>query len=142
MNELNSDNITLWELKKISKVLILSNASIIEKEIAKIANTDERKKVWVLLNGKRMAKEIADEVGITVRAVRYFLVAAATAELIEYTEREPPRRILDYVPPSWIELVKPPEIEEEKTDAKIDEPAQRTLNEHEKGQETAVKNGG
>jgi hypothetical protein len=106
MNDASEDDgRTFWELKKISKILALANAPIIEKELAKIANSAKRKKMWVLLDGKRMPKEIAQEVGVTQMAVSYFLNAAAAAELIEYTQREPPRRLLDYVPPAWIDLV-------------------------------------
>jgi hypothetical protein len=99
------DESSLRELKKISKILLLANAPIIEKELSKIANSDARKKMWVLIDGKRMPKDIAKEVGVTQMAVSYFLTAAAAAEFVEYTQREPPRRIFDYIPPSWIGLV-------------------------------------
>jgi len=108
-----NENSTLRELKKISKILLLAHASAIEREISKIANTDARKKMWVLINGKRMPKDIANEVGVTPMAVSYFLNAAAAAELIEYSPRKPPCKILNYVPPSWIELVTPT-VEREK----------------------------
>jgi len=106
MNEQKKeDNATLHELKKISKILTLVNAAAIEKELSKIANTDARKKMWVLIDGQRMPKNIAKEVGVTQMAVSYFLNTASAADFIEYTQREPPRKILDYVPPSWIDLV-------------------------------------
>jgi len=106
MDEPSKENtLTLRELRKISKILILANASTIEKELLKIANTDARKKMWVLIDGKRVPKDIAKEAGVTQMAVSYFLDAASAAELVEYAKREPPRRILDYVPPSWIDLV-------------------------------------
>ena len=99
------DTPTLRELKKISKILTLANASIIEGELSKIAKTDSRKKMWVLIDGKRMPQDVADAIGVTRRAVTYFLDDAAAAEFIEYNPYEPPRKILDYVPPSWIDLV-------------------------------------
>lgn len=99
------NNAVLRELKKVSKILILANASIIKNELSKIANSNARKKIWVLIDGKRMPKELAKEAGVTLMAVSYFLNAAASAEFIEYTKREPPCKILDYVPPSWIDLV-------------------------------------
>ena len=106
----------LRELKKISKILTLTNASSLEKELEKIASTDDRKKMWVLMDGNRRQKEIAVAAGVTQAAVSYFLSAAGAAELIEYPRGEPPRRIVDYVPPSWIELAKlPPAEENEKT---------------------------
>jgi hypothetical protein len=115
MNEEEKRDKTLRELKKISKILILANANIIEKELSKLANSDTRKKMWVLIDGKRMPADIAKEAGVTAMAVSYFLNAGVATELVEYRRGEPPWRALDYVPPEWIELVKLPvsvEIEE------------------------------
>jgi len=114
MNGLNNGNTTLRELKKISKILILSNAPAIEKELSKFATTNDRKKMWVLIDGRRLVKEIAAEAGVTVVAVSYFLNAGVAAELIEYEKGKSPRKVLNYVPPSWLELVKLPEVKEEK----------------------------
>lgn len=117
----------LRELKKLSKILILANAGIVERELSKIASTNDRKKMWVLIDGKRMPGDIAKEAGVTAMAVSYFLNAGAATELIEYERGEPPRRILDYVPPSWIELVKLPvsgeteKAQQVKLDASIEE---------------------
>ena len=105
----------LRELKKISKILTLTNASSLEKELEKIASTDDRKKMWVLMDGNRRQKEIAVAAGVTQAAVSYFLSAAVATELVEYPQGEPPRRIVDYVPPAWIELVKLPPAEETET---------------------------
>jgi len=118
-----STDATLRELKKISKVLILANAGAVEKELSKIASTNDRKKMWLLMDGKRMPADIAKEASVTAMAVSYFLSAAVAAELVEYKRGEPPRRILDYVPPSWIELVKLPTtsaVAEEVHQAKLD----------------------
>lgn len=97
--------LTLRELKKISKILILANASVIEDELEKIANSDVRKKIWVLIDGKRLANEIASNLGVNPSTLSRFLDAASAADLVEYTKGEPPCRLLDYVPPSWIDLV-------------------------------------
>ena len=107
-----SSEASLRELRKISRILILANAASIEEEFSKIATTNERKKMWVLMNGKKMPKDLAKETGVTIMAVSNFLAAGVATELIEYNRGEPPRRILDYVPPSWIELVKLPAVGE------------------------------
>jgi len=104
---------TLRELKKISKILILTNSPAIERELSKIASSDYRKRIWIYMDGKRMPKDIAKEVGVTQMAVSYFLSAGVAAELIEYERGQPPRRILDYVPPAWLTLVKLPAEGEE-----------------------------
>jgi hypothetical protein len=106
----------LAELRKISKILLLANASVVESELDKIATSDDRKRMWVLVNGFRMPKDIAGQLKITDRAVRYFLDALAAAGFIENRKGEPPRKILDYVPPSWIELAQVEEKEESATE--------------------------
>ena len=66
-----------------------------------------------------MPKDIAQNVGVSQMAVSKFLDCASAADLVVYTQREPPRRTLDYVPPSWVDLVITEEKEElEKQDAK------------------------
>jgi hypothetical protein len=99
-----SEKEVLRELKKMSRVLLLANATQVERELGKIASTDDRKKIWVLVNGSLTSKEIADRVGITQRGVNLFLREAKLAEFIDYDE-DCPRRILDYVPAAWIALV-------------------------------------
>ena len=112
----------LRELKNISKILTLANAPMIETEISKIANSDARKRMWILIDGKRMPKDLAKEVGVTPMAVSNFLTALATADFVEYTQREPPSRKLNYIPPSWIGLIVKEKIDEtSKNEEKKDE---------------------
>jgi len=102
----------LAELRKISKILLLVNASVIESELGKIATSEDRKKMWVLIDGVRMPSDIATQLKVTARAVRYFLDGLTAAGFIENPRGEPPKKILDYVPPSWIELLQVEEKEE------------------------------
>jgi len=104
------DEKILNELRKISKLLVLSNAKVIEVELNKIASNDARKKMWVLIDGKKMPKDLAKETRVTAMAVSNFLNAALAGGLIEYAPRQPPIRALDYVPPSWLSLVKLPDV--------------------------------
>lgn len=99
----------LAELKKILKILTLAHSDAIEGTLSKIATTDERKQIWVLVDGNLMSKDIADRVGITEDAVNKFLRVLQRAELIDNPPRKPPRRLIDYVPPSWIDLLRPEE---------------------------------
>ena len=99
----------LQELRAIKKILLLANSEIIEGELSKIATTDERRRIWVLIDGERTVKDLAKEVKVTERAVHYFLSALRAAGFIEYTRGKPPRKILDYVPPSWLQLVSLPQ---------------------------------
>jgi len=140
MNDQYINQFVLRELRKISKILILANASIIEKELSKIANSNSRKKVWVLIDGERMPKDLAKEAGVTQMAVSYFLNAAASAEFIEYTKREPPRKILDYVPPAWIDLVTEERGEAEQEASKEVEDTRAKPNEIELAPQTVEAN--
>jgi len=98
----------LRELQKITRILTLANAEIIEKELAKYATTDERKMIWVLIDGVRMSKDMVPLIASikTVRAINIFLSQLDKAQLIENPWGKPPRKLIDYVPPSWIELIK------------------------------------
>ena len=105
----------LTELKKISKILAMVNAETIENELAKYATTDERKKIWVLIDGKRMSKDIATSSGVTRRAVDLFLKSLEIAELVESAWGKPPKRILDFVPAPWLDLIEPEEVKQGET---------------------------
>jgi hypothetical protein len=99
-----NDNVIL-ELRKINRVLTLSNAERIEEELSKIATTSERKKIWVMINGDRSQDDIANALGVARRTVNIFVGVLATADLVDAQRGKPPRRILNYVPPSWLDLV-------------------------------------
>lgn len=98
------------ELKNISKVLILSNSDKIPAELEKSATIDERKIVWILINGKNDNKGIAERVGIRERSVRRTIKLFEEVELVDNPRGKPARRLLNYVLPDWIELL-PPENE-------------------------------
>jgi hypothetical protein len=98
------ENEILRELRQISKISLLANAKAIETELGKLANTNDKKKMWVLIDGKRRVKDIAKDGNVSERAVNYFIAAARAAGLINYKEREPPIKLLEYSPPSWIML--------------------------------------
>ena len=105
----------LRELQKITKILTLGHAEAIEKEIAKYATTDERKKVWVLIDGINMPKGMTRLIkGIKVRAIEVFLKEIERAGWIENPKKKPPRKLIDYVPPAWIELLEEGEGEKKK----------------------------
>ena len=108
----------LDELKKIAKILSLAHAATVEKEIEKLASSEARKRIWVLIDGTRMPKDIAKEVSVTEQAVYYFLNALAAAGLAENPRGKPPRRVLEYVPPSWIEIAQQSNKVEREQDGK------------------------
>jgi hypothetical protein len=96
----------LDELRKVSKILTLVNAKALEIELSKYATTDERKKAWILIDGNSLPEEIGEKAGIKLRAIQEFLKILVDATLIENFRGKPPKRLLDYVPASWLELIK------------------------------------
>ena len=113
----------LIELRKISKLLALVNAKTLEAELSKYATTDERKKAWVLIDGNRLPEEIGENSGMKLRTIQDFLKTLVEADLIENARGIPPKKLLDYVPASWLDLLKPePEEKKQKGEEKVNEP--------------------
>lgn len=109
----SEENQTLKELKTITKILLLTNAEKLETELGRIATTDNRKKIWVLIDGKTSPEDISKQIDSSISTVRNFLTALERAGLIENPYGEPPAKLIDYVPPKWIELLKPSEERKE-----------------------------
>lgn len=95
----------LAELNKISKILTISNGVMLEKELSKYATTDDRKKIWILIDGIRQADDIVKISGLTKTPVYNFLKMLEDSNLIERQHGKAPRRLLDYVPPGWTDLI-------------------------------------
>jgi len=106
MNKQNKeDRLTLRELKKISKILLLAHGKQLDAELGRIATTDDRKRVWVLIDGKLDPEGISKQSGLSVGSVRNFLTVLEKAELVENPYGKPPVKLIDYVPPKWIGLL-------------------------------------
>jgi hypothetical protein len=115
---MTNDDETLKELKKISKILAMAHGEQLEKELSKIASTDDRKRIWVLMNGELTPEEISRQTNITIGTIKNYLTILKKAELIENPYGKPPKKLIEYIPPRWVELLKLPEEKtEEKTRA-------------------------
>ena len=108
-----SDEEILAELKKITKLLMFAYSDDIKIEIEKVATTPQRKMIWALLDGIHMSNEIAQKIKISTSAVNIFLDKAKILGLAKNPRNEPPYRLIDYVPPEWVDLI-PIEEEEPK----------------------------
>lgn len=117
----------LNELRKISKILTLANAPVLEKELEKYATTPERKKAWVLINGERTPDELITGSGMKQAAVYKFLKLLSDADLVETPHGDPPKKKLEFVPASWLDLFEP-EKEEPKQKQKVDQDVKATTN--------------
>ena len=116
----------LKELKRISKILIMSNGNNLEKELGRYATNEDRKRIWVLIDGNRQADDIVKATGLKKSAVYGFLKNLEDAQLVERQHGKPPKRLLDYVPSDWIELtqVEPNQTSKEDEQIATQQPAQ------------------
>jgi len=116
MNE--GDSKQLEELQKITKILTHAYSELLEIEISKYASTDRRKMIWVLIDGINMPNDITNKVRtakVGLRTVYDFLEVLEKAKLIENPEGKPPRRLIELVPASWIDLLEGKTEEKKKT---------------------------
>src|SRR6058998_2786908 len=88
----------LAELKGINKVLTLANGAELEAELDKYASTQERKRAWALIDGKKDIAELEKLSGLKRRSTYDFLELLERAGLIERSRGKPPIRLIDYVP--------------------------------------------
>jgi hypothetical protein len=116
----------LVELRKISKILTLANATVLERELEKYATTPERKKVWVLINGERLPDDLITGSGMKRRAVYSFLKILSDADLVETPYGKPPKKKLEFVPAAWLDLLE--EKEEPKQKKEGEQNVQTTPN--------------
>jgi hypothetical protein len=106
----------LNELKKISKLLTLANADVLERELGKVATTPERKKIWILVDGETMPDELIKNSGMKQAALYNFIKALANADLIENPHGKAPKKKLEFVPASWLDLLQPEPEDKKKVD--------------------------
>ena len=103
MSDVNDE--ILAELRKLTKLVTISNGKSIESELQQYATNDGRRKIWVLVDGKNQVDDIVKLSGLKQRTVYEFLKILEDAKLVEKSFGKPPIRLLDYVPPKWVELL-------------------------------------
>jgi hypothetical protein len=101
----------IHELKKISKLLTFAYSDKIIRELEKMASTEKRKMMWVLIDGTKDPEEISKRVGLSARSVYDFQNILEAAGLANNPWGKPASKIFDYVPPEWIELLPPEKVE-------------------------------
>ena len=93
------------EISIIKGILLLSNFELIEKNLEIIFTTNDRKLMWILLDGKKTQDEIAKEVGKTQAAVSYFISLGKELGLINDNEGQA-KRAIEVIPKEWLVLKK------------------------------------
>lgn len=105
-----SDN---WaELTKLTRIM---SVPIAIRELEGLANSNERKAIWVLCSGKLTREQIFKKSGVSLKTVTTFVDLAMTYGLLEEERGKGghPRRVIDYVPSNWKTLVKKKQPQEE-----------------------------
>ena len=89
------------EVLKIRQLLEMLSRGVLREELEKTATTEQRRRIWTLLNGARRTEEVAHVVGVSQRAVQAFVSDLERADLIMTRRRGYPRRRFDYTPSNW-----------------------------------------
>lgn len=73
------------------------------QDLEKVANTSARQEIWRLSDGNLNNDEIAKKIGITLRAVQYFVQDGEIMGLITTMKRGYPKRTdsFDEIPAEW-----------------------------------------
>lgn len=73
----------------------------VKNELTRLASSLDRRKIWSLCDGATSTSEIATRVGVTKRAVQYFVQDGMKSGLVTLDKRGYPRRTIDWTPPDW-----------------------------------------
>ncbi len=99
---------TITLLKEISEHLrairLLTEIQLrgpVRDELSRLASSLDRRRIWILCDGATTTTEIAKKVGVTNRAVQYFVQDGLKSGLLNVDRRGYPRRTIDWAPPDW-----------------------------------------
>lgn len=101
------------ELGKLTRIIAVPIAM---EQLENLANSDERRAIWVLCSGKLTREQISKKSGIHLSTVKSFVGMAMTYGLLEEEKGKGghPKRIIDHVPSNWKKLVKKKKPQKEK----------------------------
>ncbi len=100
------DEKILEELHAIKTILIITNNEKIDVIFNEVVNTVNRRKMWAMIDGVKMPKDIADSVGISAMAVSDFLKRVSEVGFVKYELGKPPKKSITYTPAAWLEDTK------------------------------------
>lgn len=89
------------EIVKIRQLLEITVKDNIKKELERILTTKKRKMVWALSDGFTDTQTIAEQAGISQRAVQITVRDLQNADFLVLERRGFPKRKFDYVPLEW-----------------------------------------
>jgi hypothetical protein len=91
-------------LKVLRKLKEIELRGPVKNELSAFASSRERRKMWIFSDGKASTTEIAKRVGVSQRAVQYYVQDGLKAGFLRLDRRGFPSRTIDWVPPEWESL--------------------------------------
>jgi hypothetical protein len=88
-------------LKVIRKLTELQLRGPVKDELDKFASSIERRRLWGLCDGTMSTIEMSKKIGISPRAVQYFVQDGLKAGFLRVDRRGYPSRTIDWTPPEW-----------------------------------------
>jgi biotin operon repressor len=91
----------LKEIDEIKRYLRFLARESIVTTLVKTATTSDRQQMWRLADGSLSNEQIAEKVGVSLRAVQYFVEEAEGVGLLVIEKRGYPRKIENIIPSEW-----------------------------------------
>jgi len=89
------------ELVKVRHLLEILVREELKKSLEELLTTQERRKIYAIMDGLSGTEEIAQKVGVSQRSVQLLVKDLSDAGLVSLGRRGHPRRTFDYVPSEW-----------------------------------------
>ena len=89
------------ELVNVRHLLEIAIRGELKKEIERVVTTDERRRIYVLLDGFSSTEQIAQRAGVSQRSVQLLVKELVDAGLVVMERRGYPKRVFDYIPSEW-----------------------------------------
>jgi hypothetical protein len=110
------------ELTKLTRIVAVPIAI---EQLEDLANSDERKAIWVLCSGRLTRDQISKKSGVSLKTVTTFVDLAMTYGLLEEEKGKGghPRRVIDHIPSNWKSIgkrKKPPKEQKQEASAQED----------------------
>ena len=89
------------ETVKVRHLLEIMVRDQLKKSLEQSLTTEERRKIYVLMDGISGTEEIAQKAGVSQRSVQLLVKDLLDAGLVSLEKRGYPRRTFDYIPSEW-----------------------------------------
>ena len=89
------------EMVKVRHLLEIMVRDQLKKSLEQSVTTEERRKIYALMDGISGTDAIAQKAGVSQRSVQLLVKELLDAGLVSLEKRGYPRRTFDYIPSEW-----------------------------------------